>query len=86
MLIQRHHRGELHVKKEYRFGVLDVEEEHEEVSGASSLMPPYTVDELCEFIYCLGNEQNSRAAQDLFLFIFFFLKHTFIHVQNVSIW
>lgn len=28
MLIQRHHRGELHVKEEYRFGVLDVDEEH----------------------------------------------------------
>lgn len=28
MLIQRYHRGELHVKKEYRFGVLDVGEEH----------------------------------------------------------
>lgn len=38
MLIQRHHRGELHVKKEYRFGVLDVEEEHEGSGGASSLV------------------------------------------------
>lgn len=28
MLIQRHHRGELHVKEEYRFGVLDADEKH----------------------------------------------------------
>lgn len=37
-MIQRHHRGELHVKKEHRSGVPDVEEEHERGGGASSLV------------------------------------------------